>query len=231
MRLWREPLISDGETTHGRRPVRRSVRTVDTEVPWLVQPGGVVVRVCPGNAVVPQEEVAPTMRSAGHWVGDWNGGKAYGFLRERVIRHPQRGRQGEDKAPYHVATRVRSHERPNFVKSPPRSECADGLIRIRANAVRCALHGNPSRLIVFILSRNIIQTAAGFFSPFHRAMTETNLCKPWFRFSNHTDRNQKTELDTGMFRRYDDDPTFFRKVLILPFEIVELLRQLTKQAL
>jgi hypothetical protein len=206
MRLLREPLISDGETTHGRRPVRCPVRTVDTEVPWLVQPGGVVVRVCPGNAVVRQEEVAPTMRSAGHWVGDWNGGKAYGLLRERVIRHPQRGRQGEDNAPYRVATRVRSHERPNFVMSPPRSECADGLIRIQADPVRSALHGNPSRLIVAILSRNVIQTAARFFGPFHRA-AETNLCKSWFSYSNNMDRNRKTEPDAGMFRRSDDDPT------------------------
>jgi hypothetical protein len=206
MRLLREPLISDGETTHGRRPVRCPVRTADTEVPWLVQPGGVVVRVCPGNAVVRQEEVAPTMRSAGHWVGDWNGGKAYGFLRERVIRHPQRGRQGEDNAPYRVATRVRSHERPNFVMSPPRSECADGLIRIHANAVRSALHGNPSPLIVVILSRNVIETAARFFGPFHRA-AETNLCKSWFSYSNNLDRNQKTEPDAGMFRRSGDDPT------------------------
>jgi hypothetical protein len=207
MRLLREPLISEGETTHGRRPVRCPVRTADTEVPWLVQPGRVVVRVCPGNAVVRQEEVAPTMRSAGHRVGDWNGGKAYGgFLRERVIRHPQRGRQGEDNAPYRVATRVRSHERPNFVISSPRSECADGLIRIQADPARSALHGNPSRLIVAILSRNVMQTAARFFGPFHRA-AETNLCKSWFSYSNNMDRNRKTEPDADMFRRSEDNPT------------------------
>ena len=147
------------------------------------------------------------MRSAGHWVGDWNGGKAYGFLRTRVIRHPKRGRQGEDNAPYRVATPVRSHERPNFVMSPPRSESADELMRIQKDPVRSAHHGNPSRLIVAILSRNVIQTAARFFGPFHRA-AETNRRKSWFSYSNNMDRNQKTEPDAGMFRRSDDDPTY-----------------------
>jgi hypothetical protein len=146
------------------------------------------------------------MRSAGDWVGDWNGGNAYGFLRERVIRHPQRGRQSEDDAPYRVPNRVRSHERPNFVLSPQGSECADRLVRIQADPIRSALHGNPFRLIAAILSRNVMQTAARFFGPFHRA-AETNLCKACFSYSNNMDRNRKTEPDAGMFRRSGNDPT------------------------
>ena len=61
----REPLISHRQATHGRCPVCCPIRPDDTEVAWLVQAGGVVVRESPGNAVVRRQAVAQAMKEAG----------------------------------------------------------------------------------------------------------------------------------------------------------------------
>ena len=114
--------------------------------------------------------------AAGHWVGDWNGGRAYGFLRGSVIRQPQRGRQGEDNAPYRVATRVRSPRTAELRDVAASIQCAgrDSYEFTRGRSVRSIFHGNAPQLIVAILLRNVHSDGRWIFGRFHRRPAEAN---------------------------------------------------------
>ena len=161
----REPLISHRQTTHGRCPVCCPIRPDDTEVAWLVQAGGVVVRESPGNAVVRRQAVAQAMKEAGRRISPWNGGRDHGFLGDRLIRYGQRGGQADDKRPCQGCTSGEI-SRSADLRGVAGANRARGLShpdRSTSGSVHSSCESLPAdRRFLF---RNLIQTASITLAP------------------------------------------------------------------
>ena len=134
------------------------------------------------------------MRSAGHRVSVWNGGRDDGFLGERVIRHRQRGGQADDKRPCQgcASGEISRGADLRGVAGTNRARGLSHPDRSTSGSVRSSWESLPADRR--FLSRNLIQTASRFFGPFLRA-AETNLCDGRYSYSNERAQRRRCELD------------------------------------
>ncbi len=98
------PLLPHGHTPDGRPPVFPPVWPGNWKMVWLVQPGGIVVRVGSGNAVIGQKKVPKVTGSEGDRIGNRSAGRDHGLLRHSLTLRRQHGRKAQDPDPVQLAT-------------------------------------------------------------------------------------------------------------------------------